>query len=291
MELRQLRTFQVVAEELNMTKAAKRLKYTQPTISLQLQSLEKELNVTLITRVGNKNVLTAAGKRLKTHVDRLFELMEEIESDMEAYSQPGGLLTIAASEYYWTHHLHPVIQEYKMLYPNVNISLLPLNSAHGIRSVKNAVADIAIVAGEIREAKVKKYYLEKEQTFLVASSQLTRGKNLQEILYHFPFISYDEDCSFYHIIEKFFYKTKIKPKSTIICGTDEAIKQAVLNDTGYAILGGNIIQDEIKNGKISILQQIDDPINTYAIHLKERSQEPNIETFTQILQQTWPTLS
>ena len=100
MELRQLRTFQVVAEELNMTKAAKRLKYTQPTISLQLQSLEKELNVTLITRVGNKNVLTAAGKKLKTHVDRLFELMEEIESDMEAYSQPGGLLTIAASEYY-----------------------------------------------------------------------------------------------------------------------------------------------------------------------------------------------
>ena len=43
MELRHLKTFKVVAEELNLSKAANKLGYTQPTITLQIQSLEKEL--------------------------------------------------------------------------------------------------------------------------------------------------------------------------------------------------------------------------------------------------------
>lgn len=54
MELRNLKTFQVVANELNMTKAAKILKYTQPTITLQIQVLERELNHSLFTRIGKK---------------------------------------------------------------------------------------------------------------------------------------------------------------------------------------------------------------------------------------------
>lgn len=43
MELRNLKTFQVVAQQLNMTKAAKILGYTQPTITLQIQVLEENL--------------------------------------------------------------------------------------------------------------------------------------------------------------------------------------------------------------------------------------------------------
>lgn len=62
MELRNLKTFQVVANELNMTKAAKILKYTQPTITLQIQVLERELNHSLFTRIGKKTFLTPAGK-------------------------------------------------------------------------------------------------------------------------------------------------------------------------------------------------------------------------------------
>ncbi len=63
MELRNLKTFQVVAEELNMTRAAKRLKYTQPTITLQIQSLEKELDHTLLARVGKKTLANNGWKK------------------------------------------------------------------------------------------------------------------------------------------------------------------------------------------------------------------------------------
>src|SRR4051794_17219620 len=134
MELRNLKTFKVVAEEMNLTKAAKRLGYTQPTLTLQIQSLERELNHTLLTRIGKKTLLTTAGKKLKVHVDQLFSLIDEMEKDMEELHGPAGVLTIAASEYYCTQHLSPIIKTYMDKYPNVRVSLLPLNSVHGIQS-------------------------------------------------------------------------------------------------------------------------------------------------------------
>jgi DNA-binding transcriptional LysR family regulator len=289
MELRYLKTFQIVAEELNMTKAAKELKYTQPTITLQIQSLEKELNHTLFTRVGKKTFLTAAGRKLKVHVDNLFVLVEEIEKEMEELHGPTGILTIAASEYYCTRHLTPILKTYKEMYPKVRLNLLPLNSVHAIQSVRDYVADIAIIASECNDINLRKNFLEEEQTLLVASSEITKGKSVQEILSDYPFISYNDDCSFSNIIEQHFKKIDCQPVSTIVCGgSDETIKRAVLNGTGYAILGKNVIKNELNDQSITILQKVSDPIITSSINLKIRSEEPNIQTFNELLQNAWP---
>jgi DNA-binding transcriptional LysR family regulator len=288
MELRNLKTFQVVAEELNITKAAKRLKYTQPTITLQMQSLEKELNHTLLTRVGKKTLLTTAGKKLKAHVDHLFDLIEKIEIDMEELREPTGVLTIAASEYYCTRHLSPLIRTYMEMNPNVRVRLLPLNSVHAIQSVRDCVAEIAIIASPCNETDIRKTYLEEEQTFLVASSDISRGKGIHKILSEYPFISYDNNCSFSNIIDQFFKKGGFHPHTTIMVGgSDEMIKRAVLNGTGYAILGENVIKNELKDGSITILQHVTDSIITSAINLKDRSEEPNIQTFNDFLEIAW----
>ncbi|MBS4192358.1 LysR family transcriptional regulator [Bacillus sp. FJAT-49705] len=289
MEIRNLKTFQVVAEELNMTRAAKKLKYTQPTITLQIQSLEKELNHTLLTRVGKKTMLTTAGKKLIGHVDKLFTLIDEMETDMEALHGPSGVLTIAASEYYCRQHLSPIVRAYTEMYPDVKISLLPLNSVHAIQSVRDQVADIAIIASECNEIDIRKNFLEEEQTFLVVSSEISKERSFHEIISQYAFISYNDDCSFSNIIDKHFKKSILKPHSTIMVGgSDEMIKRAVLNGTGYAILGENVIKNEIKDGSITILQQVSQPIITSAVNLKIRSEEPNIQTFHEFLQNAWP---
>lgn len=289
MELRNLKTFQVVAEELNITKAARRLQYSQPTITLQIQALEKELNHTLLTRVGKKTLLTMAGKKLKDHVDHLFTVIEEIEKDMEELRGPAGVLTIAASDYYCKQHLSLIVKTYMEMYPNVRVSLLPLNSVHATQSVRDYVADIAIIAGDCNESDIRKTFLEEEQTFLVASSDISKGKSFVELLNESAFISYDDNCSFSNIIDQFFKKSGLQPLSTIMVGgSDEMIKRAVLNGNGYAILGENVIKNEIKDGSITILQQVSEPIVTSAINLKVRSEEPNIQTFNDFLQNAWP---
>lgn len=288
MELRNLKTFRVVAEELNLTRAAKRLGYTQPTLTLQIQSLERELNHTLLTRVGKKMLLTTAGKKLKRHVDQIFVLIDEMEKDMEELRGPSGVLTIAASEYYCRHHLSPLIKPYMDMYPDVRVSLLPLNSVYAIQSVKDYVADVAVIASECHEVDLKQTFLEEEQTVLVVSSDISKQKSKDEIIKQYPFISYDNDCSFSSIIDYYLKSSELKPNSTIVVGgSDETIKRAVLNGTGYAIVGANVIKNELDQGSITILQQVSKPVITSIINLKVRSEEPNIQTFTEFIQGAW----
>lgn len=271
-----------------MTKAAKRLTYSQPTITLQIQSLEKELNHTLFTRVGKKTMLTTAGIKLKGHVDQLFTLMDKIEKEMEELRGPSGVLTIAASEYYCQRHLAKVVKEYTDVYPEVKVSLLPLNSIHAIQSVKDEVADIAVIASECDDIHIRKTFLEEEQAYVVVSSTIGENRSFEDILRDHAFISYNEDCSFSTIIDHYFKSSGQHPQSTItVGGSDEMIKRAVLNGTGYAILGENVIKQEIANGSITILDQISEPIITSAINLKVRSEEPNIMTFCEFLRNRW----
>ena len=62
MELWQLRTFRVVAETLNFTRAGKQLNLTQSAVSHQIKTLEESLEVALFDRQGNSLVLTEAGR-------------------------------------------------------------------------------------------------------------------------------------------------------------------------------------------------------------------------------------
>ncbi|CAG9184571.1 HTH-type transcriptional regulator BenM [Cupriavidus laharis] len=81
MELRHLRYFQVVAQELNVTRAAERLHMAQPPLSRQIRQLEDEVGVALFDRVGRGLRLTEAGRFLLEQTTQLTQRLEEtIES-------------------------------------------------------------------------------------------------------------------------------------------------------------------------------------------------------------------
>lgn len=81
MELRHLRYFHVVAQELNVTRAAERLHMAQPPLSRQIRQLEDEVGVALFDRVGRGLRLTEAGRFLLEQTTQLTQRLEEtIES-------------------------------------------------------------------------------------------------------------------------------------------------------------------------------------------------------------------
>jgi DNA-binding transcriptional LysR family regulator len=73
-DLRQLKTFRVVAATLSITQSAAALGYAQSSVTAQIQGLEANLGVPLFDRLGKRLVLTEAGERLLRYADRLLAL-------------------------------------------------------------------------------------------------------------------------------------------------------------------------------------------------------------------------
>ena len=121
MELRHLRYFVAVAEELNFTRAAKKLGINQPPLSLQIQQLEKELGAPLFRRQTRGVELTAAGKLL---LEEARVILKEVETakvgvQRRARGETGALIVGSVGGAYVHPLLPTIIREYRQKYPNV----------------------------------------------------------------------------------------------------------------------------------------------------------------------------
>jgi DNA-binding transcriptional LysR family regulator len=90
MELRHLRYFVAVAEELNFTRAAEKLRLAQPSLTRQIHNLEEELGVRLLDRSRNQLSLTEEGRRFLIDARRLVALSLESVKAVQRFSR-GGL--------------------------------------------------------------------------------------------------------------------------------------------------------------------------------------------------------
>src|SRR5271170_3588637 len=77
MELRHLRYFVAVAEDLSFTKAAQKLRLAQPSLTRQVRNLENEIGVRLLDRSNNRVTLTAEGRRFLFDSKKLLAMCEE----------------------------------------------------------------------------------------------------------------------------------------------------------------------------------------------------------------------
>ena len=124
MDLRQLKYFLAVAEEGQITKAAKRLNLTQPPLSQQLILLEKELGSQLFNR-GKKHIrLTEAGNILQRRAQQMMELMKTTVNELqEATDGISGRLAIGTISSSGISLLPNRIQEFHKCYPKVTFHL------------------------------------------------------------------------------------------------------------------------------------------------------------------------
>lgn len=143
LDLTLLRTLVAISDTGSVTAAAKRLAYTQSTVSMQLQRLETQLALRLHEREGRRLRFTSEGERLLTHARRLLALNDEAWSDMQA-RQVTGDLTLGIPEDY-ASLLPSVFAYFHQLYPSVGLTVICGTSAHLVEQVKAAEIDLALV--------------------------------------------------------------------------------------------------------------------------------------------------
>jgi DNA-binding transcriptional LysR family regulator len=287
MDFRKLKTFQVVADYLNLTKAADHLGYTQPTVTLQLQALEAELGVSLFHRVGKKTFLTNSGKVVKAYSDQAFAVLEDMEIELKKMQQPYGLLTIVAPELYCNQFLSIAIHSFISENPQVKLQLFSCDSNEAMKKVAAGEADLAIIAGPCLSSQLVSHPLGREDFVLVTTKDLYEAHSTPDLLAVYPFITYKSGSNLQRMVNECLEGLGYAPHSFIECISDETIKRTVLHHTGVALLGTALIEEELNNGALVELHRFPDQIETSMVMLRSRENENNIRTFAEIVKRTW----
>ena len=124
MELRHIRYFMAVAEELNFTKAAEKLHMAQPPLSRQIQDLEKELGAQLFHRTPHMLKLTEEGVLFSQYAVQILELARRsAEGIRELHTGLTGTLYLASVEGHAPRLISEWIAGFHKLHPHVQYDL------------------------------------------------------------------------------------------------------------------------------------------------------------------------
>jgi len=147
-ELRHLRYFLAVAEELSFTRAATRLCIAQPALSQQIRQLEERLNAVLFTRTPRVTLTPAgkafmvAGHRALTHVQQAAAIATKVGSGRRAVLHVG--LSSAASMTQFPR----VVREFTEQHPDIESRIREMHSTEQLEALRTGALD----AGIVREA-------------------------------------------------------------------------------------------------------------------------------------------
>ncbi len=141
-----LRYFLVVASEGNISKAAKLLHITQPTLSRNIAQLEKKFSVKLFRRSNHGISLTREGKMMSRRAQEIVALYELTEEEMnERENTVEGLVTIGCSESDSVSVLADVIRAFREIYPNVRYKFFCANADQIIDKIDHGMLDIGLM--------------------------------------------------------------------------------------------------------------------------------------------------
>lgn len=146
--LKQLRAFCHTALGGSMSKAAEKMDLSQPSVSLLIRALEKDLGHQLFGRQGPRIYLTAEGKSL---LDMALPLVEGIDNlpvafDEQVNKHISGELNIAASEVILLQMLSNTLRRYHSAYPQIRVRLHNVTSPDGVTQLQAGDIDLAIAA-------------------------------------------------------------------------------------------------------------------------------------------------
>lgn len=164
-DLKDLNYFAEVANTLSLTRASEKLGISQPSLSLRIKSLEKEVGVDLFTRHKTGVQLTPAGKRLQAHAQQMISLWEDVKA--KAVNTEHGIegrFTLGCHPSVALYYLPKVLPELLTQHQKLELKLqhdLSRNITEAVISMKvdlaiavNPVRHPDLVISKIREDKV-----------------------------------------------------------------------------------------------------------------------------------------
>jgi DNA-binding transcriptional LysR family regulator len=181
-ELRHLRYFIAVAEELHFSRAAKRLHMAQPPLSQQIRKLEQYVGLPLFNRNSRTVALTQAGETL---LERSRYLLRRLEDDLETVRRVGrgeiGTLTVGFIGSAMLTVLPALISIYRKRFPKVDLRLRELTTSSLVDAIRQGAVDLGFLrdAGPTEGLMVENVLAERFVVALATKHPLANRKKIE----------------------------------------------------------------------------------------------------------------
>ena len=239
MDLRHLRYFQAVAEELSFTRAAEQLGISQPGLSHQIRQLEDELGATLFDRLGRRIRLTAAGTLFARHASSVLRGIVQAETDMADFlGMQSGMLRVGAVQSFNAYLIPPVLSEFRRIAPGITLQIFELSMPAIEEQVITGEIDIGVGFAPPDNDLIRAEMLFQEALLAAVDTRrddlpdtITIARAVQE-----PLAIFTTEMFTRRLIDQYFTKAGVSPNPVLEANTIESLLRAVPDSDMLTIL-------------------------------------------------------
>ncbi|WP_028307743.1 LysR family transcriptional regulator [Desulfitibacter alkalitolerans] len=272
MNLEYLKTFYITVRCNSISKAAKLLHMSQPGVSMQIQSLEKELGVNLLNR-SNKGVeLTEEGEVVYDYAVSLLAIQDNIERQLNCIKNKQTEIIVSSCTTVGSYALPCSLYTFREKNPNVNILLDITNSANVIKKIIDGSTRIGIIEGKPFTNSVTLTKVTSDKLKLVVSPKRYKKPEIsvKEFL-KIPIILRESGSGTKAVVVEAMNQANIDLNEANIImeiGSPEAIKSAVVAGKGYSIFSQLAIKKELATGVLKEVKisEVDFNADYFLVH-------------------------
>ncbi len=290
MELKNLESFIQVAELGSFTKAAKRLGYTQSTVSFQIRQLEEELGVPLFERIHHTVRLTAKGRSVQRLAHEMLQAAEDMKRTAGESRSLKGTIRIAMAASLCTQLFRHDFTSFRQQYPDISLTvttgkteemfrLLNQNEVDLVYTLDNHIYDRNYVT--VSEEEVSVHFVTSAENPLAARSRVS-----PEELISCPAILTEKNVSYRKLLDEYLASHSLELLPYLEIGDTSLICSMVEAGMGISFLPDFVTEASVREGRMIrfSVPEISVCIWKQLLYHREKWVSPEMEAVMEYLQ-------
>lgn len=266
-EIRNLKTFQQVAERSSFTAAANALGYSQSTVSFQIRQLEEELKCRLFERVKHRISLTEQGRELLEYAQRVLRLTDEFKQSMESSDVPEGVVHIVTPDSICEVMMMTNYEDFYSRYPGIALKFSTGDTRDMFRMLDQNEADVIhtldshVYSGEYviaKEERVQMHFV----TGAGSPFAGRKGLSIRELLSQ-PFILTEKGMGYRRVLDKALAKMSLELRPVLELGRTDIITAVLEKGIGVSFLPDFVTAEGVAAGRLAYLDVTDVEVDVW----------------------------
>ncbi|MFS1519066.1 LysR family transcriptional regulator [Bacillus sp. SM2101] len=287
MNIDNIEAFIYVCQLGSFNKAAEALFLTQPSVSARIQSLEREMNIKLFLRQGNKVSLTDKGEYFFPHAQKILQSYQEAKYRLQQELLPNEL-KIGCALSIANNVLPSMLPDFKAEFNNVRMKIITGHSKDVLQKVINQEVDFGIIRRETHP-EIESIHLYDDPISLFVSNDhvlLKQETITLEQVAKWPLIFFDYGSMDWLYIHRIFSTNSISPNISLEVDNMETAKNLVIQGMGISFLPEHCVKKELQKEqlvRVELTPPIRMNISIDFIYVKGSSQSVFINYFKERL--------